>query len=175
MNAYKGYYARINYRNNPTFLGSNQNSSSLWLEFRTYVPLSKKTPRHLIAFWAYGNFLLTGDQPYLTLMALGEDQKARSGRAYVAGRYRGEDLVYGEVEYRFPIIPCGKILGGVVFVNMTTASNRTRNVNLFEYVRPGVGFGFRFMINKHFRTNINLDFGFGNHSQGFYFSGTETF
>ncbi|RLD74902.1 MAG: hypothetical protein DRJ15_17765 [Bacteroidetes bacterium] len=175
MNAYKGYYARINYRYNPTFLGSDQNSSSLWLEFRTYVPLSRKTPRHLIAFWAYGNFLLTGDQPYLTLMALGEDQKARSGRAYVAGRYRGEDLIYGEVEYRFPIIPCSKILGGVIFLNMTTASNRTTDVSLFEYVRPGVGFGFRFMINKHFRTNINLDFGFGHHSQGFYFSGTETF
>ncbi len=175
MNAYKGYYARINYRYNPTFLGSDQNSSSLWLEFRTYVPLSRKTPRHLIAFWAYGNFLLTGDQPYLTLMALGEDQKARSGRAYVAGRYRGEDLIYGEVEYRFPIIPCSKILGGVIFLNMTTASNRTTDVSLFKYVRPGVGFGFRFMINKHFRTNINLDFGFGHHSQGFYFSGTETF
>ncbi len=175
MNAYKGYYARINYRYNPTFLGSDQNSSSLWLEFRTYVPLSRKTPRHLIAFWAYGNFLLTGDQPYLTLMALGEDQKARSGRAYVAGRYRGEDMIYGEVEYRFPIIPCGKILGGVIFLNMTTASNRTTNVSLFEYVRPGVGFGFRFMINKHFRTNINLDFGFGHQSKGFYFSGTETF
>lgn len=175
MNAYKGYYARINYRYNPTFLGSDQNSSSLWLEFRTYVPLSKKTPRHLIAFWAYGNFLITGDQPYLTLMALGEDQKARSGRAYVAGRYRGEDMIYGEVEYRFPIIPCGKILGGVIFLNMTTASNRNTNVSLFEYVRPGVGFGFRFMINKHFRTNINLDFGFGYQSKGFYFSGTETF
>lgn len=95
MNAYKGYFANINYRYNPTFMGSDQNSSSLWLEFRTYVPLSKKTPRHLIAFWTYGNFLISGEQPYLTLMALGEDQKARSGRAYVAGRYRGEDFIYG--------------------------------------------------------------------------------
>jgi len=175
MNPYKGYYANINYRFNPTFLGSDQNSSSLWLEFRTYVPLSKKTPRHLIAFWAFGSFLLTGNQPYLTLMALGEDQKARSGRGYVAGRYRGEDLIYGEVEYRFPITPCSKILGGVIFANITTASNRTTDVPLFAYVRPGVGFGFRFMINKHFRTNINFDVGFGHYSNGFYFSGTETF
>ncbi|MCD4731189.1 MAG: BamA/TamA family outer membrane protein, partial [Bacteroidales bacterium] len=97
MNPYTGYYININYRYNPTFLGSDQNSSSLWLEFRTYVPLSKKTPRHLIAFWTFGNFLLTGNQPYLTLMASGEDQKGRSGRPYVAGRYRGEDFIYGEV------------------------------------------------------------------------------
>lgn len=175
MNSYKGYYANINYRYNPTFLGSEQNSSSLWLEFRTYVPLSKKTPRHLIAFWTFGNFQITGNQPYLTLMALGEDQKARSGRAYVAGRYRGDDLIYGEVEYRFPISQCSKILGGVLFLNATTASNRNTDVNLFSYVRPGVGFGIRFMVNKHFRTNINLDFGWGHKSKGFYFSGTETF
>jgi len=175
MNPYTGYYANINYRINPTFLGSDQNSSSLWLEFRTYVPLSKKTPRHLIAFWTFGNFLLKGDQPYLTLMALGEDQKARSGRAYVAGRYRGADFVYGEVEYRFPISQCSKILGGVLFLNATTASNRNTDINLFSYIRPGVGFGLRLMVNKHFRTNINLDFGFGHQSKGFYFSGTETF
>ncbi len=175
MNPYSGYYANINYRYNPTFLGSEQNSSSLWLEFRTYVPLSKKTPRHLIAFWTFGNFLLTGDQPYLTLMALGEDQKARSGRGYVAGRYRGFDFVYGEVEYRFPISQCSKILGGVLFLNATTASNRNTDISLFSYIRPGVGFGFRFMVNKYFRTNINLDIGFGHKSKGFYFSGTETF
>lgn len=175
MNPFKGYFANINYRYNPTFLGSDQNSSSLWLEFRTYVSLSKKTPRHLIAFWTYGNFLLTGEQPYLTLMALGEDQRARSGRGYVAGRYRGEDFIYGEVEYRFPISQCSKILGGVLFLNATTATNRTNDIDLFSYVRPGVGFGFRFMINKHFRTNINLDFGWGHKSKAFYFSGTETF
>jgi hypothetical protein len=41
MNAYKGYYARINYRYNPTFLGSDQNSSSLWLWITaTFVPCS---------------------------------------------------------------------------------------------------------------------------------------
>ena len=175
MNPYKGFFANVNYRYNPTFLGSDQNSSSIWLEFRTYVPLSKKTPRHLVAFWAYGNFLMTGNQPYLTLMAVGEDQKARSGRGYVAGRYRGEDLIYGEVEYRFPISQCTKLLGGVLFANFTTASNRDAEVPLFAYVRPGVGFGLRFMINKHFRTNINFDVGIGYKSKGFYFSGTETF
>lgn len=175
MNPYKGYFVNVNYRINPTFLGSDQNSSSLWLEFRTYVPLSKNTPRHLIAFWTFGNFLLTGDQPYLTLMGIGEDKKGRSGRGYVAGRYRGENFIYGEVEYRFPITRCSKILGGVLFLNATTATNSAADVDLFSYVRPGVGFGFRFMVNKYFRTNINLDIGFGYKSNGFYFSGTETF
>lgn len=84
-------------------------------------------------------------------------------------------MLYGEVEYRFPISKCSGILGGVVFVNATTFSNDTRDVGLFEYVRPGAGIGLRVMLNKNFRTNINLDFGAGHKSQGFYFSGTETF
>ncbi len=175
INPYRGYFIQLNYRYNTTFLGSSRNSSSLWLEFRTYMPLSKETPRHLVAFWLFGSFQVSGHQPYMTLMALGEDQRARSGRAYIAGRYRGEDLVYGEAEYRFPISPCSKLLGGVVFINATTASNHSRDIPLFRYIRPGVGVGLRLMLNKHFRTNINLDFAIGTNSRGFYFSGTETF
>lgn len=175
INPFRGYFININYRFNPEFLGSSRNSSTLWTEFRTYVSLSPRTPRHLVAFWLFGSFRITGHQPYLTLMATGEDQRARSGRGYIAGRYRGDNMVYGEVEYRFPISPCSNILGGVVFLNATTTSNQTRDISLFNYIRPGGGVGLRLMLNKNFRTNITLDFGFGHKSQGFYFSGTETF
>jgi outer membrane protein assembly factor BamA len=175
INPYKGYYLNINYRYNPKFLGSSQNSSSLWLEFRTYLSLSKKTPRHLIGFWFFSNFRISGRQPYLTLMALGEDQRARSGRGYIAGRYRGDHMVYGEVEYRFPISKCSRLLGGVLFLNATTTSNQARDIPLFQHIRLGMGVGLRVMLNKEFRTNINLDFGVGQNSQGFYFSGQETF
>lgn len=175
INAYKGYYANINYRINPTFLGSDQSSTTLWLEFRTYVGLSKKMPRHLIAFWAFGDFNLTGNMPYMTLPSLGEDQRARSGRGYTNGRFRGMDIIYAEVEYRFPISQCTQILGGVLFANATTTSNSQTGVGLFEYVRPAVGIGLRVMVNKHFRTNINIDFAIGKDSKGFYFSGQETF
>jgi hypothetical protein len=175
INPYKGIYANLNYRINPTFLGSSENTSSLWLEFRTYVGLSKKTPRHLIGFWVFGDFQMTGHMPYLMLPYLGEDQRARSGRGYTNGRYRGEHLVYGEVEYRFPIWPCTHIIGGVLFVNAVTTSNKDRNIALFQYVRPAVGVGIRVMVNKYFRTNINLDYAIGVKSSGFYFSGQETF
>jgi outer membrane protein assembly factor BamA len=174
VNPYKGHYANVRYRYNPTFLGSDRNSSSLWVEYRTYIGLSKKTPRHLIGFWFIGSFILSGYQPYLTLMAIGEDKKARSGRGYIAGRYRGEDILYAEAEYRFPIL-CSGILGGVIFLNATTASNIASDVHLFEYVRPAIGAGLRFLINKNTRLNLNIDFGFGIDSRGFYFSGTETF
>jgi hypothetical protein len=86
-------------------------------------------------------------------------------------------MIYGEVEYRFPIWPCTNIIGGVLFVNAVTTSNSDpeRTVNLFQYVRPAVGIGLRVMVNKYFRTNINLDYAIGKESSGFYFSGQETF
>lgn len=131
--------------------------------------------RNIIGFWAFGNFNLTGELHYLTLPSLGGDQRARSGRGYTNGRFRGKNLVYGEVEWRFPITPCSKILGGVIFVNAVTSDNPNLNVGLFEYIQPAVGFGVRVMVNKYFRTNINLDFAIGHQSKGFYFSGQETF
>lgn len=174
---YKGIYANLNYRINPTFLGSSENSSLLFLEFRTYLPLSKNTPRHLIGFWAMAEFTVSGHMPYLTMPYLGDDQRARAGRAYTNGRFRGKNMVYGEVEYRFPIWPCTHIIGGVLFVNAVTTDSPypEKNIHLFEYIKPGVGIGLRIMVNKYFRTNINLDYAIGVKSKGFYFSGQETF
>ena len=175
ISAYKGIFARLNYRMNPTFFGSSKNSTELWAEFRSYVGLSKKTPRHLVAFWLFGNFVVSGTQPYFTLMGLGEDEQARSGRGYTLGRFRGQDYIYGEVEYRFPILPRRQTLGGVIFINATTASNRLLEVGLFDYIQPAVGFGFRLLTNKYTRLNLCLDLAFGFQSKGAYLSGSETF
>jgi outer membrane protein assembly factor BamA len=175
VNPYKGYFVNVNYRYNPEWLGSEQNSSTLWVEFRTYIGLSKTTHRHLIGFWLFGNFTVNGNLPYLDLFALGDDQRSRSGRGYLQGRYRGDKFIYGEAEYRFPISKCSKILGGVVFVNACTASNPVTGVRLFNYIRPAVGAGLRIMVNKYFRTNINIDFSIGLESNGLYFSGQEAF
>ncbi len=175
INAYEGMYVNVNYLSNFTFLGSNRNGSRLWTEFRTYIGLSKRVPRHLLAFWTYGSFQVSGDLPYLNLMSNGFDQMSSSGRGYAQGHWRGEDFVYGEVEYRFPISPCSGIVGGVLFVNMCTASNRDQHIPLFGYIKPGCGFGFRIMVGKHDRTNILIDFGLGQFSQGFYLQAQEIF
>jgi hypothetical protein len=175
INAYKGFYINANYQYNFTFLGSNSNGSRLWAEFRTYVGLSKQVPRHVLAFRAFGSFVVSGELPYLNLMSNGFDPINSSGRGYTQGRWRGEDFVYGEVEYRFPISPCSKIVGGVLFANVTTASNRDMKVPLFGYLKPGCGFGVRIMVGKNDRTNLLIDFGLGELSHGLYLQAQEVF
>jgi hypothetical protein len=175
INAYKGFYINVNYLYNFNFLGSDRDGSRLWTEFRTYVGLSKRVPRHLLAFWAFGSFKISGELPYLNLMSNGFDVMNSSGRGYTQGRWRGEDFVYGEVEYRFPISPCSGIVGGVLFANVSTASNHDRQVPLFGYLKPGCGFGFRIMVGKNDRTNILIDFGLGELSHGLYLQAQEIF
>lgn len=176
INPYSGRYAYANIRINPTFLGSDQSSTMLWLEYRDYINLSQERPRHLIGFWTYGWFVTSGAVPYLDLPAVGWDQFGRSGRAYTQGRFRGEDLMYGEIEYRFPLMKENELLGGVVFVNASTASNRTGGIGLFQYLDYAGGVGLRVMINKKSRTNLNLDYAWGKYgASGFYLGINEVF
>src|SRR4030095_4035707 len=102
-------------------------------------------------FWVLGNFAPEGEFPYLILPATAYDQRSRSARGYTQGRFRGNNLIYGEAEYRFPISSCGGLWGGVLFMNATPASNPQQSLILFDAVRPGYGVGLRLMVDKKTR------------------------
>jgi hypothetical protein len=172
----EGYFANIAFRPNFTFLGSSKNSLMLNTEFRTFVSLSKQRHDHLIGFWYIGQFTEKGKVPYLGLPSTGWDMYNRTGRGYIQGSIRGVNYLYGETEYRFPISRYTGILGGVVFVNATTASSDDGTRKLFEYVDPAAGVGLRVMFNRKTLSNLSIDCGFGaNGSFGIYFNLNETF
>jgi hypothetical protein len=175
INAYKGIYAMLSWRGGLKVLGNNYNSNLFQFEWRSFHGLSKSNPRHLIATWLMVNLSREGQFPYLILPATAYDQRSRSARGYTQGRYRGNSLVYSEAEYRFPISKPGGILGGVLFVNATTADNPKQNLKLFGSVKPGYGIGLRIMADKRSRTNFCVDYGFGDRSSGFYLAASETF
>jgi outer membrane protein assembly factor BamA len=175
INPYKGIYAMASWRGGLKILGNENNSNLTQLEWRSFHGLSKRNPRHLIAFWLMGNFSPEGELPYLILPATAYDQRGRSGRGYTQGRFRGGNFVYGETEYRFPISKCGGILGGVLFVNATTADNVAQSLKIFESIKPGYGAGLRIMVDKHSRTSLAVDVGFGEQSFGFYLAASEVF
>jgi outer membrane protein assembly factor BamA len=175
INPYKGYYAMVSWRGAFEFLGNKNNANFLYAEWRSFHSLSKRTPRHLMAFWFMGTFSPPGEFPYLILPATGYDQRSRAGRGYTQGRFRGNSFMYGEAEYRFPISPCTGVLGGVLFANLTTTNNPKQSLSLFESIKPGYGLGLRIMVDKKSRTNLAVDFAFGEKSSGFYLAASETF
>lgn len=175
INPYKGYFAMLSWRGAMKFLGSDKSGNFYQVEWRSFHGLSKRNPRHLMSFWFMGNFSPEGEFPYLILPATAYDQRSRSARGYTQGRYRGNNYVYGEAEYRFPISSCGGIWGGVLFVNATTVSSPQQSLKLFQSVKPGYGMGLRLMVDKGSRTNLAIDIGFGDKSSGFYLAASETF
>lgn len=177
-NPYKGQYAFASLRLSPEFLGSTANNSQLWLEYRTYINLNKNRPRNLLALWGWGWFQTGGKIPYMFLPATGWDMFGRSGRPYTLGRFRGEDVIYTEAEWRFPL-PIQKEKdrwGGVIFVNASTASNRAEKVGVYDYTKLGYGLGLRYMLSPAKRVNVSLDYGWGAHgAQGLFLNLQEMF
>jgi Omp85 superfamily domain len=172
--AFKGFYADAGLRMNQTWMGSSKNALMFTGDFRKYISLSHRRPEHVVAFWNWGSYILSGTLPYLELPGTAKDGAFRSGRGYKAGYFKGTQYNYSEMEYRFPVTANG-FLSGVAFVNMQTANDEW-GTKLFQQFQPGYGAGVRILFNKHTRTNLCLDYAFGKYGQrGFFLSLNETF
>ena len=175
INPSRGWYAGLAYRMFfDDFLGGTSSWQQLSYDARTYVRLSDDA-RHKLAFWASGDFVTGGTAPYLDLPATGMDTYGRAGRGYPQGRFRGRDLVYGEVEYRWTATRNG-LVGMVAFLNTETLSNEQSGEKLFDSFATGAGLGLRVMLNKRSQTNLCFDVGWGKQgSHAVYFAVQEAF
>lgn len=174
VNSNRGWFANVNYRFNPVLFDNQQYSNVLYTEFRQFIPLSSKNDHYILGIWAYGQFVTRGKVPYLNLPAIGWDQRSRSGEGYTQGLFRGDGLIYLSTELRFPIT-CNQMISGTVFTNFVTASNKDANTSLFHAIQPTAGIGLRILIDKKTRTNLIVDYAWGNSSKGFYLNAGETF
>jgi len=173
INAQRGWLASATYR---TFFSGVLGGDSTWqevnLDVRTYKNLTKDA-RQKIAFWFLGDLVTGGTAPYFDLPSAGSD--GRSARGYSEGRYRGEHLLYGEVEYRGTITSNG-LVGFVAFANVTTVGSVESGDRLFGTYAPAAGAGLRVLLNKRSRTNLCTDYAWGRGgSRGFYLSIQEAF
>jgi len=172
INPTNGSYASIVYRANMTAIGSDNDWQSLLVDLRHYIPFPKST-ENVLAFWCYNWLTLGGNPPYLDLPSTGWDTYGNTGEGYIQGRFRDKNMVFLEAEYRFKLTKNG-LFGGVVFANAQSFSQwpDTR----FQSMAPAAGFGLRTKFNKYSRTNIAIDYGFGQGgSQGIFVNLGEVF
>ncbi len=171
INPNNGFYANIVYRPNFTFMGSDNNWQSLLLEFRKYVKFPHS--ENVLAFWSY-NWLTTGGRPgYLFLPSTGWDDSYNTGRGYIQGRFRGNNMTYLEAEYRFKISQNG-LFGGVLYGNAQSFSKEISDQ--YNTITPGWGTGLRIKLNKYSKANLCIDYGFGlEGSKGFFVNLGEVF
>lgn len=173
INPQHGWLASSAYRTfYKGFLGGDASWQELYLDVRTYKKITSDG-RHRLAFWGMSDLVTGGTAPYLDLPTTGGD--GRSARGYGEGRYRGNHLAYGEVEYRGTLTSNG-LLGFVAFVNTTTIDNAAAGQKLFETWAPAVGTGLRVLLNKRSRTNLATDYAWGKAgARGFYLGIQEAF
>jgi outer membrane protein assembly factor BamA len=157
INPGNGVSATIQLRNNLELIGSDFNSKSLLIDVRKYFQLPFES-ENVLAFWTYNNFTVAGKLPYLDLPSTGWDTYDNTGRGYVQGRFRGANFVYLESEYRFKITGNG-LFGGVVFANAESLTEYPSNK--FDTVLFAKGIGLRIKVNKITKSNLAIDYGFG--------------
>jgi len=175
INARRGWRASARYRGSfEGFLGGDSSWQELDADARAYLPLDVYG-RHRIALWTYTSVVTSGAAPYFDVPATVMDTYGRSARGYQDGRYRGERLVYGEAEYRAPLMRNG-LVGLVVFTTMTTVSDRQSGEALFDAVAPSAGGGLRLLLSKRSRTNLCFDVAWGKDgASGVYLALQEAF
>lgn len=175
IDAHKGFLAKAVFNARFSgFLGGDSSWQSVMYDVRMYRPLSRNE-RHRLAAWLYGDLITSGNAPFFDTPSTVSDTFSRSARGYREGRYRGQRLVYAEAEYRTTLTSNG-LLGAVAFANVTTVSNWQTGERLFDDYAPAGGGGLRLSVDKHSRTNLCLDFGWGKAgSWGMYLAIQEAF
>ncbi len=161
INSSKGFYSNLILRFNKKYLGSDNDWTSLSLDYRKYFKLDNKNTT--LAIWNYYWLIINGKAPYLDLPSTGWDTNNNLGRGYIQSRFRSPNLIYLESELRFNITK-NKFLGAVIFANAQTFTEI--NSKKFERIIPGFGTGIRIKFNKYSRTNLAIDYGFGLDGSG---------
>jgi outer membrane protein assembly factor BamA len=172
INAYRGSYSNILLIPRFEFLGSNTSWTSLLVEYRTYLRFPESSP-NIFALWSFNWLTLGGTPPYLMLPSTGWDKSFNTGRGYIQGRFRSNNMLDAEMEYRIQLTRNG-LLGMVVFANFESFSNI--DTWKFTGIAPAGGLGLRIKLNKYSRTNIAIDYGWGRQgSRGFFINLGEAF
>ncbi|EDQ00064.1 BamA/TamA family outer membrane protein [Shewanella benthica] len=161
LNATKGWLFQIDaglYQNNQSASFSTYN-----IELANYIDLGSSAPG-LIAWQVQGHFT-DGDVPWNMLPDLGG---SNAMRGYIKGRYRDEQMMMGQVEYRLPIFQrYGMVFWGAV------GSVAPHVSDLTEELLTSYGTGFRFNIKDNI--NLRFDVGVGENETNFYLNVNEVF
>jgi len=160
LNATKGWLFQVDaglYQNDQFDSFSTYN-----IELANYIDLGS-TPG-LIA-WQVQGHLTSGDVPWSLLPDLGGSDAMRG---YIQGRYRDEQMMMGQVEYRLPVFQrYGMVFWGAL------GSVAPKVSELTDTLLSAYGTGFRFKVKDNI--NLRLDVGVGENETNFYLNVNEVF
>jgi hypothetical protein len=161
----KGFYFSYSINDFTEFLGSKYNFTSQSVDIRKYISL---TGSQVFAF----QFVLNTNNGTVPVRSMANIGSNTIMRGYYEGRFTDNNLIAFQAEHRIHLI---NRIGMVVFGGAGRVGSKTTDVFTFSGLKPALGTGVRYAIDKKEKLNFRFDIGFGQRSSGFYFYITEAF
>ena len=157
INPYKGFYANGAYRNSLTFMGSNRNWQSLIIDIRKYFNFPRDS-RNILAVWNYDWLVLNGNLPTSicpppigTPIPVPAEDISRAGSAATKWWTSNPNTAsrFSPTDSSGSSLPQRRVISGL-------------NSHRLQAFQPGWGAGLRVKLNTTSRTNLDIDYGFGD-------------
>jgi hypothetical protein len=167
----KGSYLKLSYSYAPDFFGGENFTGSLFkADFRNFKSFDSKS---VLGIQVIYQSLRGNNPPFYLLPQLGNDQMMRG---YYTGRYRDQNLLAAQAEFRYRFNPK---LGAVAFLGAGNVY-KSKGFNLMDF-KPTRGGGLRYFFDVDRGLSIRLDYGVGEkrtnekRQKGFYVALAEAF
>lgn len=162
LNVRKGFFAEVAMLHYNTAWGSSFDFTTIMTDVRGYKSMGKN---NVLAAQLIGQMNL-GNVPFNQLALLGGESMMRG---YYLGRYRDNNQLAAQVEYRFLPIPFSftNRIGAAVFAGAGSVFDHVNNLGLSRFVASG-GAGLRFLLFPKKDIWVRADLAFTHEGTGFY-------
>jgi hypothetical protein len=162
LNVRHGFFSEFAFLHYDRSWGSDFEFTSFVSDTRLYTPINT---RDVLAFQLLGQFNV-GNTPFNQLAMMGGETMMRG---YYSGRYRDQNQIAAQAEYRFLPLPLTftKRFGAALFAGTATVFNDRREVTLEKFVWSAGG-GLRFLLFPKKDIFTRFDVAFTAEGTGFY-------
>ena len=164
LNPANGSYLETSFQYFDKPIGSPYKFTSFIFDARKYNTLFKKLIWNSNVYFVMNK----GEVPYRMLATIGG---ARFLRGYYRGRFRDNNMIIAQQEFRIPVY---KWFGAAVFGGVGSVAKEKKDFKKNE-IHYDYGVGLRIKINKKENANLRLDYGITKDSQGLYLVFSEAF
>lgn len=163
LNVRDGLFSELAFLRYDDAWGSDFSFTSLVSDTRIFKPVNK---RNVIAAQLFGQFTVSGQAPFNQLALMGGESIMRG---YYLGRYRDNNLVAAQLEYRFLPLPLGFTdrVGASLFTSVGQVFGQESNFNFSKFLPTG-GAGLKFLLFPKKDIYTRFDVAFTREGTGFY-------
>jgi len=166
-NTFKGSLIKLRYNVHEQIFASDYNFSIFEADLRKFIKPFKRRPEDILALQLY-NLSTSQNTVWNEMGALGSDNIMRG---YYNGRYRDNNYIAAQAEYRLYI---NKMFGLVGFISFGEVAHTISSYSWYG-IKPSYGGGIRVRIDNKEKLNLRFDYGIGRQTSNFYVTIAEAF